>query len=132
VATPRYDEAADCYVVLVARAAHVERPPARWEASREVWIDRATLRATRVRVFAPDGRVAVDAALSGHAAVGDADGYVVPREVSLSFPTQRATMRLRLRDVVPLRNGLPSDVSFRFPANPGVARVSRIDEDCGE
>lgn len=125
----RFESAADAYVLMFVEPSQEET---HLVTRRELWVDRSTLRVTKVLLFAPDGRLAVQSDLAKHEPLsGTATtqrSTLVPTDITLTFPQSRTTMRLTLRSLQPSRNNLPSDVSFKFPTPPPVPKVIRLDQ----
>lgn len=121
-----YDPKSDAYRITLVEPAGEGRPGL--AARREVYADRLTLMIKRIVFYGSDGRPVVEATLSKWTAVpGTVKGFA-PADIVLSLPLSRATMRFVLRDVAATRNGFPADRSFAFPADPGVSKVFRLDQ----
>jgi hypothetical protein len=131
----RFEADADAYVFIWN---HPQSD--HWAATKEVWYDRTTKRAFRVRLFDPNGRVAMEAELSDNKQIA-IDGQPkekwpwLARVYRLSFPDSGSKITLSLVEVY-LRSeeGAPTERSFVMP-NPqraGVSKVVQIDEACGQ
>lgn len=95
---------------------------------REVSVDRSTLMVRQIVFYGAEGRPTVVAKLDKWVGLRGSPGAFVPSDIVLSFPVSKATMRFSLREPVVSRNNLPSDISFRFPANPPVSKEIRLDQ----
>jgi hypothetical protein len=117
-----YDAKLDQYVLTLIEPS---RDGATLTTRRQVWVDRASLQIRRIVLFGPDSRPAAVSELTEWKPLAGTSG-LVPHDVVVSFPQSKANLRLRLRDVRASRNGLPSDLSFRFPTKPGVSKVVEL------
>ncbi|MGF1633864.1 MAG: hypothetical protein ACFCVE_08460 [Phycisphaerae bacterium] len=112
--------------------------PARWVPVKEIWYDRQTKLPEVVLLFGPRGRVAVRAYLSEHRAVEEAPGGVgvmvsedaapmVAGRYQLFFPETGDVMSIELEQVYFERDGVPNELSFRFPGDrAGVSNVRQV------
>lgn len=120
----RYDAETDCYILTFVEAA--TDVPDRYITRREIYVGRVDYRPHEVRLFAPDGRIAVRSELKNWAPLASSTAQV-PTDITLHFPLSRSTFRLVLRDPLASRNGFPKDISFVFPDEPGVGNIERLD-----
>ena len=109
----------------------------RWVAQREIWYDRATKLPRAVLLFDEDGRIVLEAKLSGHAPVEVPDTPQdrwprVARKYELMFPDTGSTITLELDEVALERRGVPARRGIAFPEDAKVDQVIQLDRDCAD
>ena len=127
----RFNHDRDAYMLT-----WVDRIPDRFVARREIWYDRKTMRPINVLLFDDAGRVLLRAYLADHEQVELAK---TPREqwpwvatkYELFFPQSGAKLSLDVKRALKSYRRAPNAAAFRFPSNPGVAKVIQLDERCG-
>ena len=119
----RFNTDRDAYMFLFCRA-----DGDRVIAQKEVWYDRATLKAILVILFDSDGRPILRAHLTNHQKIsGGGDLPAVAMGYDLLFPQTRSRLVLRLEKAEIQHKGVPGDASFRFPGVDIVKTAKNID-----
>ena len=119
----RFNTDRDAYMFLFCRA-----NKDRVIVQKEVWYDRATLKAILVILFDSDGRPILRAYLANHQKIsGGGDLPAVAMDYDLLFPQTRSRMVLRLERAEIQHKGVPNDASFRFPGVDVVKTAKNID-----
>lgn len=104
---------------------------------REVWFDRATLRARLVMLFDPDGRIVVRAKLDDYQPVsrggGEPGSGETARRFDIRFPETDSDLLITLESVREKRGSAPNRITFAFdPERSGARRVIDLDNPATE
>jgi hypothetical protein len=120
----RFNNEADAYMFVWS-----VRGADRWMARKEIWYDRQTEAPELVRLFNDQGRVILQAKLSGAQRISQ-QGPMMARHYELLFPEDGSRMTLDFTDIALRENQPPR--SFNRPRNAGVKEEVQIDKDCGD
>jgi hypothetical protein len=126
----RFNHEADAYMfVWSVKGAH------RWYARKEIWYDRVSKMPQLVRLYDKDGRVILQAKLSGHAPVEMKDQPParwprLARHYDLLFLEDGSRMIFDFDDAT-IRQSVPTS-SFDRPTESETKEEIQIDKDCGD